>query len=70
MKTETQLVQMATFHEDDSVANACMKELRIRFDSTYGWCTDCDGAVVRESGCCLNRITKDIISDDIVEFYF
>lgn len=70
MITEIQLIQMATFQEDGSVANACMKELGRRFGSTYGWCTDCDGPEVRESECCPNRIPKDIISGNILELCF
>lgn len=69
MKSELQLIKIAETHEDDNVAFLAMKELWERFDSTYGWCTDCDGAVVKESECCLNRITKEIISDAEVAPY-
>lgn len=55
MKTENQLIQLAEMHPDDKVVNKAMKELRERFDSTYIWCGDCDGLVVKESECCVNR---------------
>ena len=51
MKTENQLIQLAEMHPDDKVANKAMKELRERFDSSYIWCGDCDGLVVKERLC-------------------
>ncbi len=56
MKTENELIDLATWHIDDAVANKAMAELRERFDSTYFWCTDCDGLVVKDKDCCLNRL--------------
>lgn len=54
-QSELNLIQTAEQHEDDSIANYAMKELRDRFDKTYIWCYDCDGLVCKESDCCLNR---------------
>lgn len=54
-KTEIELIKLAEMHPDDSIANKAMKELRQRFDETYGWCSDCDGLVCKEKDCCLNK---------------
>ena len=54
MKSEIELIQLAQEHPNDSVANKEMKELRERFDKTYGWCEDCDGLVCKEKDCCMN----------------
>ncbi len=62
--TEDELINLATWHIDDEVANKAMVELRERFDNTYFWCTDCDGLVVKEKDCCLNRE----VSDEDVDF--
>jgi hypothetical protein len=43
----------------DEVANSAMKELRKNFDPTYMWCADCDGLVVKEKDCCMNRPVDD-----------
>lgn len=51
---ELKLIETATFHPDDSTANAAMEELRNNFDKTYFWCEDCDGLVVKEKECCLH----------------
>lgn len=56
MKKEEELILTAQEHPDDDVANAAMKELRERFDETYIWCEDCDGLVVKEKDCCINRL--------------
>lgn len=64
MKTENELADIATFHEDDIVANAAMKELRERFDPTYFFCVDCDGIATSEKDCCMNRIIDN--SDDFL----
>jgi len=53
---------------DDNVANKAMKELRERFDKTYGWCMDCDGLVCKEKDCCLNRLDIDDVSKNEVSF--
>ena len=68
MKTEDELAYIAEQHPDDEVANKAMAELRERFDSTYTWCVDCDGLVVKEKDCCLNRNVSDEISDEDIEF--
>lgn len=52
---EIRLCRIAEMDPDDAKANTAMKELRERFDSTYGWCNDCDGLVVKKKDCCLNR---------------
>ena len=51
-----ELIRLAEAHIDYSVANKAMKELRDRFDKTYIWCLDCDGQVVKENDCCINRL--------------
>ena len=56
MRTEDELINIAQADQDDEIANAAMKELRERFDSTYIWCMDCDGLVCKEKDCCLNKI--------------
>ena len=55
-RPENELIEIAQAHPEDRVANAAMKELRERFDNSYGWCEDCDGLVVKEKDCCMNRI--------------
>lgn len=59
MKTEIQLIRLAQQHPCDKIANKAMKELRTKFDMTYGWCNDCDGLVCKEKDCCLNRLDID-----------
>lgn len=56
MRTENELIDIAQDHPDENIANDAMKELRERFDATYGWCYDCDGLVCKEIDCCLNNI--------------
>jgi len=41
-------------------ANAAMKELREKYDKSYGWCYDCDGLVVKKKDCCLIKDLKSI----------
>jgi hypothetical protein len=59
MRTEAQLIRFAEMHPDDKVANKAMEELRERFDPTYMWCVDCDGLVVKQSECCMNKKYDD-----------
>lgn len=59
MRTEKELIALAEQHLDDNVANEAMKELRERFDETYGWCSDCDYIVCKEKGCCLNKTDNE-----------
>ena len=54
-KTEPELIHIATWSQDDHEANAAMSELRERFDSTYIWCEDCDGVVVKKKDCCIEK---------------
>lgn len=54
-RSELELMKIAQNHPDDTLANEAMKELRERFDSTYFWCNDCDGAVCKKKDCCLNQ---------------
>lgn len=68
MKTENELIALAEQHPDDNVANKAMKELREKFDKTYGWCEDCDGLVCKEKDCCLNRLDIDDVSENEVSF--
>jgi hypothetical protein len=53
--TEAELIIIAENHPDDTKSAEAMKELRERFDKTYGWCNDCDGLVCKEKDCCMNR---------------
>jgi len=55
---ESALVVIAEMNQFDKVASAAMKELRVRFDSTYFWCLDCDGLVVKKKDCCLTQEVK------------
>lgn len=64
-KTEAQLINIATWNQDDKIASEAMKELHLRFDKTYGWCQDCDGLVVKESECCLNQPYEPLDEKDI-----
>jgi hypothetical protein len=68
MKTENELIRLAEQHPDDKVAKKAMKELRTKFDKTYGWCNDCDGLVCKEKDCCLNRLDIDDVSKNEVSF--
>ncbi len=56
-KTEHNLINIATFHKEDSVANRAMKILRKRYNKTYHWCYEWDGLVINsshaEASCCL-----------------
>ena len=54
-KVELELIKIAQNHPDDKISKSAMKRLKSEFDETYGWCLDCDGAVVKEAECCLNR---------------
>jgi len=54
-KTEEELIFIAECEEDDKKAKRAMNELRKRFDKSYGWCADCDGMVVKDNECCLNK---------------
>jgi len=56
--SEENLILIAQ-HSGDKAANTAMKELRKRFDKTYGWCEDCDGLVIKEKDCCMNRINTE-----------
>tara|TARA_R110000851_G_scaffold203860_1_gene355776 strand:- start:331 stop:525 length:195 start_codon:yes stop_codon:yes gene_type:complete len=62
MKTEDELIRLAEQHSSDKVANKAMKELRTKFDKTYGWCNDCDGLVCKEKDCCLNILDVEYVS--------
>jgi hypothetical protein len=66
VKSELQLIQIAETNQEDSIAHKAMKILREKFDTTYKWCVDCDGAVVKENECCLNNISIEFKSG--VEF--
>ncbi len=54
-KTELELITIAQTEQSDEIANAAMKLLKKKFDYTYMFCNDCDGAVVKESLCCMNQ---------------
>lgn len=53
---ELELVISAETHPDDEIANKAMKELRLKYDITYGWCEDCDGLVVKQKDCCMYKV--------------
>lgn len=57
--TEEQLVYTAERDSSETRANQAMALLRQRHHSSYGWCWDCDGLVIREKDCCLNRVVSD-----------
>ncbi len=52
---EKKLINTAQHSQNDTEAFNAMAELRKRFDESYGWCSDCDYLVVKESECCMNR---------------
>jgi len=54
-KKELELIKIAEQHPDNNEANKAMKELREKYDPTYGWCMDCDGLVCKSKDCCLNQ---------------
>ncbi len=58
MKTKQELIEIAESN-DDTKADAAMKELRERFDKTYFWCADCDYLVTTQINCCMNRENKE-----------
>lgn len=62
---EAKLIQLATYHPDDEIANKAMLELRTLFDETYIWCDDCDGLVCKIKDCCLNNVNNVSNSMDI-----
>jgi hypothetical protein len=63
--TEDGLIAIATFSEHEDVALAAMKRLQGEFDPTYVWCNECDGLVVREMDCCLNKL--DDLTNNTIE---
>ena len=63
---EAQLGYCATYDQDEAIASRAMELLRTKYDKTYGWCWDCDGLVIRQKDCCLNRIACH--SDDDIKF--
>lgn len=56
--SEEELCQVAEIHPDDKEASKAMRMLRTKFDKSYIWCYDCDGLVIKESECCLNKECK------------
>ncbi|MFT5347785.1 MAG: hypothetical protein ACI9M3_000819 [Bacteroidia bacterium] len=52
---ELRLMRIAQEVGSQKIARNAMGILRIEFDKTYGWCEDCDGLVIKESDCCLNK---------------
>ena len=63
-KIELDLIKKAESN-DDKVANKAMKILRAYFDSTYGWCADCDYLVCKEKDCCLNQPPSELSNEEI-----
>ncbi len=58
MTIEEILIHVAQNDLDEKVANEAMRLLREMYDTTYGWCMDCDGLVTKEKDCCLNQNTE------------
>ena len=56
MNRETRLMRIAQEVGSQKIAREAMQALRNEFDKTYGWCEDCDGLVIKEADCCLNRL--------------
>jgi hypothetical protein len=54
--SEQELIKIAEKGESDLKAKMAMYLLRENYDSTYGWCNDCDFLVCKKRDCCLNRI--------------
>lgn len=55
---ERRLVVIAESHPSAATATKAMIELREVYDPTYLWCDDCDGLVVKERDCCMNRAVE------------
>lgn len=51
--------------DNDEVANEAMRVLRASYDSTYGWCADCDYLVCKEKDCCLNQHPSELSDEEI-----
>lgn len=51
------LLDVATFHPNDRVANAAMRMLNNLYkeEGTFFFCRDCDGLAIAEKDCCLNK---------------
>lgn len=64
--TEEQLIYTAERDSSESRANQAMKLLRSKHHKSYSWCLDCDGLVIKEADCCLNR--RDCNDDAEVKF--
>ncbi len=60
MKTEDELIKLSEYGEDNEVSNAAMKELKERFDPTYGFCPFCDYLVVKEKDCCYYKVVQSV----------
>lgn len=57
-KEEAELIWTAQYDRDEQKANDAMKQLKEKYDETYGFCNDCDGLVVKESECCMNIVIE------------
>lgn len=62
---EGELISVAMFSDFEDVAETAMKRLQSEFDPTYVWCNGCDGLVVRERDCCLNKL--DSLANNTIE---
>jgi hypothetical protein len=56
--SEQELIESAE-KGNDLESKYAMALLREKYDMTYGWCANCDGVVVKEKDCCLNRIDNE-----------
>lgn len=63
--TEEQLVYTAERDSSESRANQAMKLLRFKHHHSYIWCWDCDGLVIKQSECCLNKVSPSTDNPDV-----
>ena len=67
-KEEKALILIAQYSKDDDQANKAMAELIEKHNSSYKFCNDCDGLVVTEAECCMNRKVDESIDDSEESF--
>jgi hypothetical protein len=56
--SEQELIRIAETGTDFE-SELAMYLLRKNYDSTYGWCNDCDFLVCKKRDCCLNKIDNE-----------
>lgn len=55
MGWEDMLVEVAQWSNNDEAATKALERLRSDYDETYHYCTLCNGSLVKDSECCMNR---------------